>query len=114
VSFLYFASIIAVVVINTSSIANSNAIVLFESILDLLHSISEGTFSFLFSLLMNFVLLFFIFCLNLSSAVIAELISCLNDRRSGGRGNNELELNSLAITRGANSNRINEPQFTIE
>ena len=81
VSTVYFAAIIGVVVKSTTNVHGQDAIIIVETIIDFLAQISNGTFSFIFALLMNFVLLFFIFCLNLSSAVMSELILAIEKKR---------------------------------
>jgi hypothetical protein len=70
-----------------------------ESILDILGSISNNPFSFLFAVMMNFVLIFGLFCLNLCSIYLAEIARALEQRRTGGRDQNELELNSFTFNR---------------
>lgn len=109
ITLIYFASIITVVAISTSSITRASPLVFVESMLDLLGSVSEGPFSFLFTILMNLVLIFFVMTMNVSSVVIAELIGFLNERRTGGRNTNELELNSLAMSRRPGDSSVRAP-----
>lgn len=96
VSVVYFAALLAIVVSNTTSLMRSDPLVLVQSIFDLLGEISDGTFSFIFAIAMNFILIFLIFCINMASVVVAELVQYLEEKRTGGRFTNELELNSLA------------------
>ena len=70
-----------------------------ESILDVIASLSNNTFSFMFALMMNFFLLFGIFCLNVCSLYLADVATSIEQRRTGGRDQNELELNSFNISR---------------
>ncbi len=74
VTILYFVSLIGIVIKGTTNTQGQDALIIIETIIDFLTQISSGAFSFVFALLMNFVLIFFIFCLNLASAVISELI----------------------------------------
>lgn len=48
-----------------------------QSAFEFLSEISNGAWKFVFAMLMNFLLMFFIFCLNLTSAVIADLLTSL-------------------------------------
>jgi len=80
-----------------------------ESVFDFLSYISDGrTFSFVFALLMNFIILFFIFCLNLASVVVTELVQALETKRTGGYRTNELELNSLVTSARTNHGNISQ------
>mmetsp|Transcript_2717 Transcript_2717/g.2572 ORF Transcript_2717/g.2572 Transcript_2717/m.2572 type:complete len:137 (+) Transcript_2717:464-874(+) len=95
VSVVYFGCLIGVVVKSATNVQNTDALIFIEIIFDLLIQISSGTFSFVFALLMNFVLLFFIFLLNLTSAVMSELLTAIERKRVGGIDENELELNRI-------------------
>lgn len=95
VSVIYFAALFYIVLSNTTSFIRSDPLVVMQSIFELLHTISDSTFSFVFSLIMNFVLLFLIFSINIASVVVTELVQSLEEKRTGGRFTNELELNSL-------------------
>ena len=100
VTFLYFFALVYIVYRGTVVQSRSyNAIVMLESILDVIGSISSNPFAFLFALLMNFILLFGLFCLNLCSIYLADLARSMEQRRTGGREQNELELNSLVSAR---------------
>lgn len=97
VTILYFASLVWLVISSTNTFRGTSPIMVIKNILDFLSSISTGTFSFVFAVIMNFVLLSFIFCLNMASAVVSDLIRTLEIRRTGGMGTNELELNRLSV-----------------
>ena len=66
-----------------------------ESLLDLLDAISRNRTSFFFTVVMNFVLLYGIFCINICSVYLAELAKSLEQKRTGGRDTNEVELGGL-------------------
>ncbi len=66
-----------------------------ESLLDLLDAISRNRTSFFFTVLINFVLLYGIFCVNICSVYLAELAKSLEQKRTGGRDTNEVELGGL-------------------
>eukprot|EP00347_Sterkiella_histriomuscorum_P020990 403335687 len=96
VTVLYFFAILYIVYRSTYLTSSSyNSIVVFESILELIGSVSSNPLAFLFALMMNFVLLFGIFLLNLCSIYLADLARALEQKRTGGRYQNELELNSF-------------------
>lgn len=98
VTVIYFFSLTFIVYRSTSQSFNGqyNAIMVLETLLDIIGSISTDPFSFLFALLMNFILLFGIFVLNLCSVVLADLAKSIEQRRTGGRHQNELELNNVS------------------
>jgi hypothetical protein len=68
-----------------------------ESMLDLLDAISRNRTSFFFTVVMNFVLLYGIFCVNLCSVYLADLAKALEQRRTGGRNTNEVEMGGLIV-----------------
>ena len=63
-----------------------------EGMLDLLGMISRNPFSFFFAVVMNFFLLYGVFCLNMCSLYLVEIAKALEQRRTGGRDTNEVEL----------------------
>ena len=74
VTFAYFFSLIYVVYKTTIYQSNNYAVLLIlENLIDVIASLSNNTFSFLFALMMNFFLLFGIFCLNICSIYLADL-----------------------------------------
>jgi hypothetical protein len=75
ITVLYFFSIVYVVYQSTlgSSTEHDDIITLLERVLDVISSLSNDTFSFLFALWMNFVLLFGVICLNVCSLYLAEV-----------------------------------------
>ena len=96
VTILYFFAILYIVYRSTYlTSSNYNAIVVFDSILELIGQVSTNPLAFLFALMMNFVLLFGIFLLNLCSIYLADIAKGLEQKRTGGRHQNELELNSF-------------------
>lgn len=72
---LYFFAIVYVVYKSTISKSDdeNGIITLLESILDVIASLSNNVFSFVFALLMNFFLLMGLYGLNLISFYLAEL-----------------------------------------
>ena len=98
VTFLYFFSLLYVVFKSTQVPDQApQMLIIFESVLDMIASLSNNTFSFIFALMMNFILLFGIFCLNVCSAYLADIAKRIEQRRTGGRNQNELELNNLSV-----------------
>ena len=101
---LYYFSIGYIIYVTGSSAqrsSNSNVLIHWlDSFLDVISSISNDVFSFLFALLMNFVLLIGIYLLNVVSLFLAELSKSIEHRRTGGRDMNELELNSFTVRTG--------------
>ncbi len=75
VTFVYFVSLTYIVYRSTSQNfgGNYNALIVLDTLLDIIGSISTDPFSFLFALMMNFILLFGIFVLNLCSVILADL-----------------------------------------
>ena len=75
VTFVYFVSLTYIVYRSTSQNfgGSYNALMVLETLLDIIGSISTDPFSFLFALMMNFILLFGIFVLNLCSVILADL-----------------------------------------
>ena len=98
VTVLYFFSIVYVVYQGTLGHSDDyEVIIILESMLDVIGSLSDNTLSFLFALLMNFLMLLGIFCLNICSLYLAEIAKAIEQRRTGGRNKNELELNSFSV-----------------
>ena len=83
-------------VTSTTQVSGIEALIIMETMIDLIAMVSNGTLSFIFALLMNFILLFFIFSINLTSGAQTDLMNALEVRRMGGRETNELELNRFA------------------
>jgi hypothetical protein len=70
----YFLSLIYVVYrAATSQTKPRDLFDIFESLLDLLASLSNNTLSFIFAVMMNFVILGGIYCLNVCSVYLVEL-----------------------------------------
>jgi hypothetical protein len=79
----------------TRSAVSENSIIAFlQGLLDLLSTISRNPFSFFFAVVMNFILLYFLFSINLCSLYLVELAKALEQRRTGGRDANEVELSA--------------------
>lgn len=81
--------------------ANYSILLVLENLLDIIGSISTNPFSFLFALMMNFILIFGIFGLNFCSIFLVDIAKALEQKRTGGRRQNELELNSFVMTKKA-------------
>lgn len=75
-----------------SSDARSSLIVFLEGVLELLQSISRNQLSFFFAVIMNFALLYGIFTLNMCSLYLVDIAKTLEQKRTGGRDKNEVEL----------------------
>ena len=100
VTILYFFSILYVVYMSTFARSDDyDVLTILESMLDVIGSLSNDTLSFLFALMMNFFLLLGIFLLNICSLYMAEVAKSIEQRRTGGRNQNELELNSFSISK---------------
>lgn len=74
VSLLYFIGLFAIVVSNTKSVLWNNPLLLIKSLFELLQSISDSTFSLVFLIATNFALISLIFCINMASIAVAELV----------------------------------------
>lgn len=70
-----------------------------ENLIDLLESISRNAFSFFFAVIMNFVLVFALIGINLFSMHLGEIAKALEQRRTGGRDTNEVELGGMLTTK---------------
>ncbi len=70
----------------------------FDKFIDLVASLSNNTFSFVLAIMINFVMLGGLYCLNLCSMYLIELATIIEQRRTGGRGKREVELNSFSIS----------------
>jgi hypothetical protein len=78
VTIVYFFAILYIVYRSTYLTTTTyNSLVVFESVFDLIGSVSSNPLAFLFALMMNFVLLFGIFLLNLCSIYLADLARAL-------------------------------------
>ena len=66
-----------------------------DAILDLMDAISRNRSSFFFTVGINFILLYGIFSINICSTYLAELAKSLEQRRTGGRETNEVELGKI-------------------
>ena len=66
-----------------------------DAILDLMDAISRNRSSFFFTVVINFILLYGIFSINICSTYLAELAKSLEQRRTGGRETNEVELGKI-------------------
>ena len=101
---VYFVSLSYVVYKTTSTTAPTNSegtfVNAFEAIIDLIASLSNSTFAFIFAIMINFVMLAGIYALNLCSMYLIELAKTIEQRRTGGRNKREVELNSFSISRG--------------
>ena len=67
-----------------------------ENFMDVLGSLATGPISFLITLMIGFVLIFGLFLINACSMVILEIVKTIEHKRTGGRMQNELELNSFS------------------
>jgi uncharacterized membrane protein len=98
VSVIYFFALIYVGYKGTLGHTDDyEVLIILESVLDVIGSLSNDTVSFLFALLMNFLILVGLFSLNLCSAYLVEIAKAIEQRRTGGRNKNELELNSFSV-----------------
>lgn len=102
---VYFLSLSYVVYKTTSTIPQTNSddsalVNAFEAIIDLIASLSNNTFAFVFAIMINFVMLGAIYSLNLCSMYLIELAKVIEQRRTGGRNKKEVELNSFSVSRG--------------
>jgi hypothetical protein len=77
--FVAFAYIVATAskVFTQGSSRNSPFLAFLEGLLELLSTISKNQFSFFFAIVMNFILLYGIFCLNMCSLYLVELAKSL-------------------------------------
>lgn len=97
VSILYFFALVYVGYKGTIGHADDyEVLIILESVLEVIGSLSNDTISFLFALLMNFLIMLGLFSLNLCSAYLVEIAKAIEQRRTGGRNKNELELNSFS------------------
>ena len=95
-TFSYFLAL-GYVVLSTSQYfsgesTRSSIVNFFEGVLELIQSISRNQLSFFFAVIMNFALLYGVFALNMCSMYLVEVAKSLEQRRTGGRGENEVEL----------------------
>jgi hypothetical protein len=81
--------------LSRSAYSENAAIAFLESLLDLLVTISDNKFSFFFAVVMNFVLLYGLIMINMCSSYLVELSKALEQRRTGGRDANEVELGGI-------------------
>ena len=63
--------------------------------LDLVESVSRNRFGFFIQVITNFALLYGVFALNMCSVYLVELAKSLEQRRTGGRGKNEVEMGGV-------------------
>lgn len=95
-TFSYFLAIGYVVVNASSYFSGENAkdslFNFLEGVLELIKSISRDQFAFFFAVIMNFALLYGIFALNMCSMYLVEIARALEQKRTGGRNANEVEL----------------------
>lgn len=78
VTVLYFFALLYIVYRTTYLTSTAfNSFLVFESVFSLLSSVSSNPVAFVFALLMNFVLLFGIFMLNLCGIYLADLARAL-------------------------------------
>ena len=96
VTILYFFALLFVVYKATWGMSQQfSGLVIIETMLTLIGTVADNPVSFVFALLMNFVLIFGIFALNWCSLYLADLTKALEQKRTGGRNQNELELNTF-------------------
>lgn len=102
VAILTYILALSYVVVNgtqsmTRSAYNSEYAILnfLDNLLDLLETISRNAFSFFFAVIMNFVLVFGLIAINLFSMHLGEIAKALEQRRTGGRDTNEVELGGM-------------------
>jgi hypothetical protein len=81
-----------------------------EGVLELLQSISRNQFSFFFAVIMNFALLYGIFVINMCSVYLVEIAKKLEQRRTGGRDKNEVELSVNNSKRAPGSSDLEEEE----
>jgi hypothetical protein len=98
---LYFIAFAYIVASGTSSftrsaISSTPLFAFLENLLDLLSSISRNPFQFFFAVVMNFILLYGVFLLNVCSLYLVDIAKALEQRRTGGRDTNEVELHASA------------------
>jgi uncharacterized protein involved in cysteine biosynthesis len=96
VSVVYFSSFMYVVYYAVIQSPGEHSIyIVMNGMVDMITSISNNMITFFLTLTMNFILIFGIFAVNLCSLYLADLSTSLEQRRTGGRGQNELELNDF-------------------
>ena len=89
-------------------------VIFLEGVLDLLATISQNPFSFFFTVVMNFILLYGIFCLNMCSLYLVEIAKSLEQRRTGGRNTNEVELGFTKPSMTAGNNYSKKAKTIID
>ena len=89
VTMAYFMGFVYVVLTSTQSY---NLIAILDAVLELLGSVSNTPLAFIFALIFNFVIMLGIHGLNILSFNMAELSKQVEWRRTGGRGQREVEM----------------------
>ncbi|CDW83046.1 UNKNOWN [Stylonychia lemnae] len=95
ITFLYYFSLLYMVWRGAQTAKDSSVLSIFEQIANIIGSISTNDVAFIFAITMNFVLLFGLYCINGVSVLLSDIARNLEQRRTGGRRQNELELNRL-------------------
>ncbi len=84
-----------------------------EGVLELIQTISRNRFSFFFAVIMNFALLYGIFALNMSSLYLVEIAKSLEQRRTGGRDTNEVELGGYSRPKPPMKDLVDEEEIKL-
>ena len=85
----YFLGFVYVVLTSSQSY---NLIAILDAVLELLGSVSNTPLAFIFALIFNFVIMLGIHGLNILAFNMAELAKQVEWRRTGGRGQREVEM----------------------
>jgi hypothetical protein len=116
-TFSYFLAI-GYVVINASSYFSGEDVKdsifnFLEGVLELIKSISRDQFAFFFAVIMNFALLYGIFALNMCSMYLVEIARALEQKRTGGRNANEVELGGYTGKKPARMELVDEEELKL-
>ena len=100
VVFSYFFALLLVVYSGSKYFqgesSRSTIINFLEGVLDLVETVSRNRFGFFIQVITNFALLYGVFALNMCSVYLVELAKSLEQRRTGGRGKNEVEMGGVS------------------
>eukprot|EP00347_Sterkiella_histriomuscorum_P000223 403376711 len=99
VTILYFFALLYVVFKGSKSAKNNEIMSIVEKVAEIVGSISSNDLAFIFAIFMNFILIFGLYLLNMTNVILLELAKQIEQRRTGGRKQNELELNRLVHER---------------
>ncbi len=96
IAFVYVVGSSTAKVTKAVSEAEYPIILFLEKTIEVLSSISNSPYAYFFAVVMNFVLLYGIFIVNMCSVYLMEISKTLEQRRTGGRRKNEVEMGQIA------------------